>query len=307
MARTVLSGASGGGSGTTLSPSTQNWATGTFGTGQLMTFAGAGSYTFVIPTNITSIRVRCFGAGGGGGNNVAYVAGAGGGFALGTFTVTAGSSHTVTVGAGGITNTAGGTSSFGSLISATGGAGGAANTSEKTGGNGSGGTVNYLGGGTQGNYSGGGGVACIFGPGNPGSYSNGNNFPSAYNSLGMTGGAGGGLGKNGTVYVSSIRGNSFGTFGMMITGHGPGNATGTVETSQIFYASANQPQCVDMLGTGPGGIADQGKGNGINGGGGAGGMSRPGRGGWPGGGGGAGGSTGSHFGYGADGCVVVEY
>ena len=62
-----------------------------------------------------------------------------------------------------------------------------------------------------------------------------------------------------------------------------------------------------MLGTGPGGISDQGKGNGINGGGGAGGMNRPGRGGWPGGGGGAGGSINSHYGYGADGCVIVEY
>ena len=172
--------------------------------------------------------------------------GAGGGFALGTHTVTAGSSHTVTVGAGGTNTVAGGTSSFGSLISATGGGAGQNNTSAVTGGNGSGGTVNYLGGGTQGSYSGGGGVACLFGPGNPGSYS-GNSYPSAYNGLGMTGGAGGGLGKNSTFYVSDIRGSNFGTFGMMITGSGPGNASSTVETSQIFYSCPKHTQHLSLI------------------------------------------------------------
>lgn len=305
MGRLVVSGGTGGGGGTSLAPSTGNWATGTFGTGQLMTFAGFGTYTFVIPSGITSIRVRCFGAGGGGGSNVAYVGGAGGGFALGTFSVTAGSSHIVTVGGGGTQNTAGGTSSFGSLISATGGAGGASNTSEKIGGVGIGGTVNYLGGGTQGNYSGGGGVACLFGPGNPGTYSV-NSVPDAYSSstLGATGGAGGGLGANGNTYPTQIRGTNLGTFGMEFSGD-----IGNSSSIYNYYQLVKQTQpvtCVDMLGTGPGGVADQSHGDGINGGGGSGGSSRPGRGGWPGGGGGCGGGGGA-TGRGADGCVVVEY
>ena len=224
MGRTVVSSGGGGGSGTSLAPTTGNWATGTFGTGQLMTFGGAGTYTFVIPSGTTSIRVRCFGGGGGGSTSTSYVAGAGGGFALGTYDVTAGSSHTVTVGAGGANNTAGGTSSFGSLISATGGAGGASNTSEKTGGLGVGGIVNYLGGGTQGNNSGGGGVACIFGPGNPGTYASANSVPDAYSNLGARGGAGGGLGANGNTYPTQIRGTNFGTFGMEFSGD-IGNST----------------------------------------------------------------------------------
>ena len=305
MGRTVVSSGGGGGSGTSLAPTTGNWATGTFGTGQLMTFGGAGTYTFVIPSGTTSIRVRCFGGGGGGGTSTSYVAGAGGGFALGTYDVTAGSSHTVTVGAGGANNTAGGTSSFGSLISATGGAGGASNTSEKTGGLGVGGIVNYLGGGTQGNNSGGGGVACIFGPGNPGTYASANSVPDAYSNLGARGGAGGGLGANGNTYPTQIRGTNFGTFGMEFSGD-IGNSTSIYN----YYQLVKQTQpvtCVDLLGTGPGGVADQSHGDGINGGGGQGGGSRPGRGGWPGGGGGAGSSTNSVYGVGADGCVVVEY
>jgi len=303
MTRTVTASGAGGGSGTTLSPSTQNWVTGTFGTGQLMTFGGAGTYSFVIPTGTTSIRVRVFGGGGSGGNNTGYSGGAGGGFALGTFTVTAGSIHTVTVGAGGYSSSTGGTSSFGSLISATGGTGGSTNTGQKTGGTGAGGTVNYKGGDAQGNYSGGGGVACIFGPGNPGTYS-GSTLPTGYNSLGRMGGAGGGLGKNGTFYTSDVRGVHLGTFGFKMYG-AIGQVSGSQEPSQFAFAPAAIPQCVDMLGTGPGGTADQGRGDGINGGGGSGNATRPGRGGWPGGGGGSGGASG--YGVGADGCVIVEY
>ena len=92
---------------------------------------------------------------------------------------------------------------------------------------------------------------------------------------------------------------------MIMTSSGPGNATSTVEPSQLYMSPAAIPTCIDMLGTGPGGVADQGKGDGINGGGGSGGHTRAGRGGWPGGGGGA--PCANGFGVGADGCVVVEY
>ena len=308
MSRTVVSdGAGGSGGGTTLAPSTGNWATGTFGTGQIMTFAGAGSYTFTIPAGTTSIRVRCFGAGGAGGSNTSYSGGAGGGFALGTYTVTAGSNHTVTVGAGGYDGGSGGTSSFGSLISATGGAGGSTNSSAKTGGIGSGGTVNYLGGGTQGTFSGGGGVACLFGPGNLGTYgSGGTSVPSAYTNLGDTGGAGGGMGKNSSVYTSTYKGFSLGTFGLILSGD-LGNQSGSPEANSFSVSPAAIPTCVDMLGTGHGGVQSGGRGFGNNGGGGMGGNDNfPGQGGWPGGGGGCGGGS-ANWRNGADGCVVVEY
>lgn len=306
MTRSVITSASSsGGGGSTLSPVTQNWVTGTFGSGAIMTYAQAGSYTFTVPSSVTSIRVRCFGAGGGGSNNVAYNGGCGGGFAMGVKTVVGGTSYTVTVGAGGATATDGGTSSFGSLISATGGQGGSNNTAERTGGVGSGGDINYQGGGTQGNYSGGGGVASVLGQGGPGTYSNGRNYPQSYNNVSWRGGgAGGGMGTStGNVQMVSVGANWYGPFGAIATGT-IGNQT-TNYAYEYTFVPAMIPQCVDMLGTGIGGIADQGRGNGLNGGGGSGGHTYAGNGGWPGGGGGAPATGG--YGKGAHGCVIVEY
>ena len=90
------------------------------------------------------------------------------------------------------------------------------------------------------------------------------------------------------------------------------NATGgfggktTLYTHELFYSPAAIPTCIDMLGTGPGGISSDQMGDGFNGGGGFGGInSAGGRGGWPGGGGGSGAS--SSQGVGANGCVIVEF
>ena len=78
------------------------------------------------------------------------------------------------------------------------------------------------------------------------------------------------------------------------------------ESNVFSYIPAQPTTCVDLLGTGPGGVTPGGKGDGINGGGGFGGNNYyPGRGGWPGGGGGCG--NGSPWGAGGDGCVIVEY
>ena len=78
------------------------------------------------------------------------------------------------------------------------------------------------------------------------------------------------------------------------------------ESAVFAYSPAQPTTCVDLLGTGPGGVAPGGKGDGINGGGGFGGnTSYPGRGGWPGGGGGGG--NGQPWATGSDGCVIVEY
>jgi hypothetical protein len=92
--------------------------------------------TFVVPSNVTRIKVEMWGGGGGSGKGyqgnqgIEYSGGGGGagGYDLGVFTVTPGSSFPVTVGSGGKTNQTGGTSSFGGLMSTTGGSGGANGT-----------------------------------------------------------------------------------------------------------------------------------------------------------------------------------
>ena len=110
-------------------------------TNQIFTATG----TFTVPSGVTKLRVRVYGAGGGGGSTGATGAGAfnncpGGGGGPGTngapggysesiVTVSPAATYTVTIGAAGTAGSAsnggaGGTSSFGALLSATGGAGG---------------------------------------------------------------------------------------------------------------------------------------------------------------------------------------
>jgi|9_EtaG_2_1085328.scaffolds.fasta_scaffold32813_2 hypothetical protein len=300
MARTVIA-STGGSGGTTLTPSINNWATGTFGTGLVRVYgssfgtANANTYTFTCPTGITKVRVRCWGAGGGGPSNASHAGGAGGGFAIGEFDVEVGTNYTVTVGAGGVHNTSGGTSSFGTLISATGGAS-AANNSLHEGGIGVGGYINYKGGYAANGYCGGGGAASVFGHGNPGTY-NGNTNATANQQRSRSGGAGGGYGNsNSNIIVTSIRSN-FSPWGYF--NH---NIYPTQQNTEHAMLR-QQIDSIDLLATGAGGVGYHSAGaNGVNGGGGASG----GEGGWPGGGGGtnAGAST---AGYGADGCVIVEY
>ena len=143
-----------------------------FGSGNYVAITTPGSSTFIIPAGVTSIRVRVLGGGGGGAHSYsgdattwtdyfAYTGnfptnawqgmsggGGGGGYAHGVFTVTPGTSYTITVGAGGQagnpSGSAGGTSSFGALLSATGGGG--AGPSAGAGGTGTGGSFQASGG-----------------------------------------------------------------------------------------------------------------------------------------------------------------
>ena len=142
----------------------QNSFTGTFGTGQVKFITA--NETFVVPSGISSVRVRVWGAGGhnptGG---TAKGGGGGGGFAIKTITgLTSGSSIAVTVGTSG-----GASSSFGAYVSATGGS----NSNTATGGaggSGVGGDINNTGGSGGDNnnvnaYGAGGGGASYFGGG----------------------------------------------------------------------------------------------------------------------------------------------
>ncbi len=88
----------------------------------------AGEYTYTIPSNITQIKVECWGAGGGGSSvNWNYHAGNGGGggaYSSSIITVTSGNTYLFTVGEGGNANTDGGDSYFNSTqVVAAGGSG----------------------------------------------------------------------------------------------------------------------------------------------------------------------------------------
>lgn len=292
MTRTVTSAGSGGGT-TVFTPAVNNWMSGTFGTGLIQLFAQNGSYTWTCPTGISSVRVRVWGAGAAGGSSNANAGGGGGGFAMGTYTVVAGTAYGVTVGVGGYNGgEAGGSSSFGSFISATGGSGGN-DSSAHAGGTGSGGVINYEGGSTNGGYCGGGGAGSLFGHGGNGAYSNGNYV--IRNPGPVTAGSGGGYGASGTTQMNSWTWSNSGLRG--IDQAWP--LGGATDTSSQYNWPSNQIKSLDELGTG-GGSNRFGSGFALNGGGGA--VSNGSVGGWPGGGGGPGSQ-----GYGANGCVVVEY
>ena len=114
------------------------------------TFTSNGTYT--MPAGATRVLVQLIGGGGG---SAGYCeSGGAGGYAEGTYSITAGTQVTVTVGGGGSytqyanTGGAGGTTSFGSYLSATGGGG--CNSQIQHGGGpggvGSGGQINLYGG-----------------------------------------------------------------------------------------------------------------------------------------------------------------
>ena len=289
MTRSVVTSGGGG----TASPSTGNWASGTFGSGLIRIHGSSrGTYSFTVPNEITSVRIRVWGAGGGGCSTTSVTGGSGGGFSIGEFTVVAATVYVVTVGAGGVVDASGGTSSFGSLISATGGTG-QNDTAFREGGVGRGGYANYYGGGAGGTNCGGGGSASLFGHGSAGIS---NLAPDNTSSFGQTsGGAGGGLGASAGISQGEVCGPIGGLSGgwYKFADYDGTNANSIRTVSDV--------QSLDMLGTGVGGVGTRFVAFGANGGGGGPGGS----GGWPGGGGGPGAQN--PFGLGADGCVIVEY
>jgi hypothetical protein len=101
---------------------------------QMQVYSSPGIFTFVDPTNVTSIIVEAWGGGGGGGSgNTSFDSSGGGGGAGGYtkvfFEVTPGANYQVLVGAGGGAGGAGGSSGIGGETLAGGGAGGNAGSS----------------------------------------------------------------------------------------------------------------------------------------------------------------------------------
>ena len=177
-----------------------------------ISWSAPGTYSWVVPSNVTQIWLSGCGAGGGGGNaNTGSFNSGGGGGGAGAavlrqqISVTPGASISITIGAagagsiyGGAAATGGGTSSFGSLLSLPGGGGaqngtGYALTAGGTSG-GAGGSVGQQGGANS-TYStnywsiGGAGGSGLFGAGGAGSFgSQTGNPPMAGSGFGAGGG-----------------------------------------------------------------------------------------------------------------------
>jgi uncharacterized repeat protein (TIGR01451 family) len=171
------------------------------------TFSTPGTYTFTVPSAVTSITVQAWGGGGGarGDGTDRRGGGGGGAYASSIIPVTTGQTYTVVVGTGGISTSnpgqSGQSSTFGNnLVVAAGGTGGS-----NDGGAGgtvaaSIGTIRYAGGtgGTRGDTGGGGGGGSALTTGNGGNGANGSGSVGGAGGIGTgNGGAGGNSGQSG--------------------------------------------------------------------------------------------------------------
>jgi hypothetical protein len=213
----------------------------TFPVGQTA-YTTAGTFTFTVPTNVTSISAVCVGGGGGGaggetGRDDGVQGGAGGALCYGTIPVTPGESLTITVGAGGNGGDSGGDGGTGGTTTISRGAtnlitaGGGSRGLERSTGTVNGGTrsvdasVTNSGGGNGGN-SGGNSTNTGSGGGGGGGYSgNGGNGGTTGN--GSAGGAGGGGGGGG----ATSSGQGYGGGGVGILGAGSGGSAGVLNSS----------------------------------------------------------------------------
>lgn len=184
---------------------------------QTITASTAGTYYWLCPNGVTSVNIKCYGAGGGGGraaaNNTACGGGGGGAYASSTLTVTPGTIYTIVVGSGGAGSnpaSAGGDTYFSSITTVMAKGGSATANSISTGASGgsassSVGTVRYNGGngGTGSGTTAGAGGGCA-GPTGAGGNGGTGTTVGTGNSPGGNGGAGrtgsNGTGSNGTTY-----------------------------------------------------------------------------------------------------------
>ena len=194
-----------------------------------VSYTSNGSYTFKVPSGVTSLTIQAWGAGGGGGAGSGSTgvggAGGGGGFTQDTITVTGGTSLTVSVGSGGAAATNSSAAGNGGGFSAVqngatyliqaGGGGGGGGAEGTTGSGGAGGA----GGGTTGvSGTAGGGTATTGGGGGDGTASTGGTAGSA----GTTGVAG----SAGAANAGGNGGGSLTSCNTSVSGH-TGGAGGT--------------------------------------------------------------------------------
>jgi hypothetical protein len=201
-------------------------------TGQVE-YTTPGTYSWVAPTNVTSVCVVCVGAGSGGKRIVFvkpgdddefYWAGAGGALAYtNNITVTPGQSYTVVVGAGGIggyNGTAGESSTFNSTTCGAGGGQVATGSSAYSVGPSGGSILNGDGGGA-------GGACGNYGGGQAGGYNPGGGGAGGYSGSGGQGGNGAAINYGNAVAGSPGNG-----------GGGGGGATGGQTFNQGAYFGA---------------------------------------------------------------------
>lgn len=209
-------------------------------------YTTAGTYSWVVPTGVTSVSVVAVGGGGGGQsgfyNNCAgsYIGGAGGGGGgLGyknNITVTPGNSITVVVGAAGTTSVTGGTSYFSATSVVRGGGGSSPSPNSETYSPISGGTYTGDGGGNGGTGGAEGGSAPGGGGGGAGGYSGNGGRGQGRCGVTRTAGSGGGGGGGAHSTTTPGAGGGVGILGQGSNGcisniGGGGGSSGTSGTS----------------------------------------------------------------------------
>lgn len=195
------------------------------------TFSTPGTFDWVCPTGVTSVKVECWGAGAGGQDPGVNQGGGSGGGAYcrkDVHSVTAGNHYQIVVGAGGAHNSNGGYSSFDVSLSERHAGGGFCNVTNGSGGAGgtaTGGDVNFSGG--AGFHSGFPAVGGGGGGSSAGTAANGNDSTGG---AGATAPSGGGNGGDG---------GDFGNGGNGLAGSTPGGGGGGADFGKVGGAGAN--------------------------------------------------------------------
>ena len=199
------------------------------GTQNQLVYGTSGSSSFTVPTGISSITVKAWGAGGSGGNGSSSTgtggAGGGGGFAQATLSVTGGTSLTVNVGSGGTKASAASNGGYGGGFSAV--LNGATYLVQAGGGGGGGGTYGTSSG-SGGAGGAGGGATAVAGSAGTGTATVGGAGGAGSTSAGSAGsaGTGGSAGYTGAANLGGDAGGSGATCSTAVTTRGGNGGTG---------------------------------------------------------------------------------
>jgi N-acetylneuraminic acid mutarotase len=180
---------------------------GNTGTANQVIYNTAGTASYTVPTGISSLTVKAWGAGGGGGGGSGSTgaggSGGGGGFSQSTITVTPGETLTVNVGtAGKATGSGGGGGGFSALLRST------TYLLQAGGGGGGGGAFGTAAGGNGGP---GGGASAAAGNGTAGGGTGGGGFGGGGFTTGGTGGTAGTTGTAGNSGAANLGGDAGGS------------------------------------------------------------------------------------------------